>query len=200
MRQNALALPLLAALLATGCAHATIRQAESLEKHPPKSIVVMPTEPGVGPAEAAVFVRDSVGEALARRGYQVIPFAEVDKRVAADASPADVLAAVQADAVMYTRVTRYDLSKDLFNTRTTFGVNFAMNDPRGDELWIAAWTVASDTAGQGPRSDRGIGLVAGAVFDAANAHEAAKRPPFLEVAEAAIWKSIGELPEGPLAR
>lgn len=200
MRQTALAFPLLLALLATGCAHATIRQAKSLEEHPPKSIVVMPTEPGVGPAEAATFVRDSVAEALARRGYQVIPFAEVDKRLAPAASPAEVFAAVQADAVMYTRVTRYDLSKDMFNTRTTFGLSFAMNDPKGDELWIAAWTVASDTAGQGPRSDQGVGMIAGAVFDAANAHEAAKRPPFLETAEAAIVKSIDELPEGPLAR
>ncbi len=200
MRKSALALPLLAALLATGCAHATIRKAKSLEEHPPQSIVVMPTDPGMGPPEAALFVRSTVAEALARRGYQVVPFAEVDKRVGPEASPADILAAVQADAVLYTRVTRYDVAGDLFNTRTTFGVGFDMNDPQGGELWVAAWTVAADSAGQGPRSDHGIGALAGAVVDAVNAAEAAKRPPFFDVAHAAIVKSIDELPEGPLAR
>ena len=199
MRQT-LALSLLSALLATGCAHATIRKAPTLDEHPPKSIVVMPTEPGMGPPEAAIHVRDSVAEALQRRGYQVIPFGEVDKRVAPTASPAEVAAAIAADAVLYTRVTRYDLSKDMFNTRTTFGLSFAMNDREGGELWIAAWTVATDTAGQGPRSEKGVGALFGAVVDVANAHEAAQRPPFLETADAAIFQSIDELPEGPLAR
>jgi hypothetical protein len=194
------ALPLFLLVLATGCAHATIRQAPNLESHPPQSIVVMPTDPGMGPPEAALFVRDTVAEALARQGYQVIPFAEVDKRIAADASPADVLAAVQADAVMYTRVTRYDVAKDMFNTRTTFGLSFNMNDPAGGELWVAAWTVAADSAYQGPRSNSAFGAVAHAVVDAANAAEAAKRPPFLDVATEAIYKSISELPDGPLAR
>lgn len=198
--RRTLALSLLAALLATGCAHATIRKAESLDRNPPRSIVVMPTDPGMGPPEAAIHVRDSVTEALQRRGYQVIPFAEVDKRVDANASPAEVAAAIVADAILYTRVTRFGLTKDLFNTRTTFGLSFAMNDPEGGELWIAAWTVEADSVYQGPRSDDGVGAFVGAAIDVANAHETAKRPPFLETADAAIFKSIGELPEGPLAR
>lgn len=199
MRKHALALPPFLLVLATGCVHATIRQAPHLETHPPQAIVVMPTDQGMGPPEAALFVRDTVAEALSRQGYQVVPFPEVDKRIAADASPAEVLAAVQADAVMYTRITRFDVAKDMFNTRTTFGVSFNMNDPAGGELWVAAWTVAADSAA-GPRSESGFAALAGAVFDAANAAEAAKRPPFFDVATQAIYKSIGELPDGPLAR
>lgn len=200
MRKHALALSVFVLVLATGCAHATIRQAPSLATHPPRSIVVMPTDQGMGPPEAALFVRDTVAEALSRQGYQVVPFPEIDKRIAVDASPAEVLAAVQADAVMYTRVTRFDVAKDLFNTRTSFGVSFNMNDTEGGELWVAAWTVAADSSAGGPRNEKGLGALAGAVFEAANAAEAAKRPPFFDVATQAIYKSIGELPDGPLAR
>src|SRR4051794_30182918 len=108
------------ALLATGCAHHTIRKAASLESAPPQRIAVMLPDPGVAPKEAPVFTRLRVVEELSRRGYQVMPNEQVDAAAQPAATAQAVAQAVPSDAVLYTRVTQYDVDKSLFNTQTTF--------------------------------------------------------------------------------
>jgi hypothetical protein len=192
--------PLLFLLLAN-CAHATLRKSPLLESAPPRLVVVMPTDAGYAPPEAAQYVRDVVAVELARRGYQTPRIEQVDPVLRPDISAAEIASAMQADAVLYTRITQYALDRSVFNTRTTFGMLFTLYDATGAELWVAALDAASDSSSSNPIHPHGpvSGIVSLAV-DAANANAAAERPPFADVATHVIVTSVGELPKGPLAQ
>lgn len=169
-----LCVPLLVAILATGCVTSKPYDYTAFKQSRPRSILVLPPVNSSPDVNATYSMLSHVTYPLAESGYYVLPVALVDETFRQNGltNPGDIHAVAPAklkeifgaDAALYITVTKYGTTYMIINSVVTVSANAKLVDLKtGQLLWEGSATASSDE-GNNNSSGGLVGMLVTAVI------------------------------------
>lgn len=169
-----LCVPLLVAILVTGCVTSKPYDYTAFKQSRPRSILVLPPVNSSPDVNATYSMLSHVTYPLAESGYYVLPVALVNETFKQNGltNPGDIHAVVPAklkeifgaDAALYITVTKYGTTYMIINSVVTVSANAKLVDLKtGQLLWEGSATASSDE-GNNNSSGGLVGMLVTAVI------------------------------------